>query len=367
MNTADLLQFPTYILGSILLAFLLSFPIISFLYRFKIIRHIEVDFSILIESRKDKFGTPIMGGLIIIVPTVIIGLVFNLSIDTAIPLIIFVVAALLGGLDDILNIYGKKRRKIPLRRIVKLIKVHKFLSVRIKHSLLFPWYVYKQIINTFESNPGKGLMGHEKFFIQMILGTVLGIWIYNIFGGVIWLPIIGSINISILIIPFAIFTLLSMTNAVNFSDGMDGLSAGMLISSYFGFLVIAIFENNLEIAILISTVIGSLITYLYFNIPPARVQMGDVGSFSLGALLAVVAFALDRVFLLPIIGFPFVVEVASSVLQSLARRIFGKRILRMAPLHHHFEMLGWSEEKVVMRFWLFSIVSVIIGLWLYFI
>lgn len=351
-----------------IVSFILAFPIIGALYKFKIVRHIDVDFSALIESRKDKVGTPIMGGLIFVLPIIVFTLFLNFNSQTDIPILIFAVMALLGGIDDVLNIYGKARRMRTLSRVRKLIMVHKSKLVRFKYILAFPWYVYARLIHIFESNPGKGLFGHEKFLIQIILGTVLGYWVYSTgTGSELWIPLLGSINIGILVIPFSIAAVLGMTNAVNFTDGLDGLSAGIAFISLCGFLLISILENNSEIALLTSTSIGALVTYLYFNIPPARVQMGDIGSFSLGSLLTVIAFSLGKPLLLLIMGLPYVVEFMSVIVQSIYRRIFGRRLISMAPLHHHLEMIGWSEEKVVMRFWLFTIISVIFGIWMYFI
>ncbi|MEI7578785.1 MAG: phospho-N-acetylmuramoyl-pentapeptide-transferase [bacterium] len=354
------------ILISFLLAASIAVPIINLLYRLNILRHIKVDFSTIIEKRKIKIGTPIMGGLIIIFPVILINHLTNFNIDTKIPLLIFFTATFLGGLDDLLNIFGKKRKRKSLSRIILLIKVHKNPLVRIKYLLLLPWYLYSNVINAFESNPGSGLFGSERLFIQIILGFLLGMWTYFRTGGELWIPFIGTINIGLWIIPFAEIALLGMTNAVNFSDGLDGLSSGMLLSAFLGFSIVAYLTGFFEISLLTSTVIGGLVAYLYFNIPPARVQMGDTGSFGLGALLAVVAFAINKPILLLIIGLPFVIEISSTIIQSLARRVLGRRIFKMAPLHHHLEMLGWSEEKVVMRFWILSSVCMIIGLWIAF-
>lgn len=356
----------SFVLISVITSGLLSIPIIYLLYRFKIVRLIEVDFSTLIENRKKKLGTPIMGGLIFIIPIVIINIIFNLNPAVNIPIIIFIIAAILGGMDDFLNIYGHKRKFRSLHRIFKLMKVHKSTLYRIRLFVLSPWYFYRSLVNNFQSNPGKGLMAHEKLFVQITLGILLGYWILATQGGYLWLPLIGTFNIGFFIIPFAVIALLGMTNAVNFTDGMDGLSAGIILINYVGFMFLAILLSKWDIAILAATTVGGILTYLYYNIPPARIQMGDIGSFSLGSLLTAIAFAIGKPMLLPIIGFPFVVEILSTIVQSTVRKVFGRRILKMAPLHHHFEMIGWSEEKVVMRFWIFSIFCTLLGIWVFF-
>lgn len=356
------------IIAAIIVTFLISFPIINILYRFKIVRSIDVDFSVLIESRKHKVGTPIMGGLMFVF-TILLFNILNISYYNLMPLMAFSFIALIGGIDDVLNIYGKKRRHKSLERVIKLIKVHKYRSEQIKLIVLLPWYAYRALSHSLESNPGKGLFAHEKLIAQLLVAAAFSYWFmgsgYFADPSMLWIPVLGSIAIGFLMVPVIIIGIMGMINAVNFSDGMDGLSAGMLLSAYAGFMIIAILQNNFDIAFLCASVIGGLITYLYFNVPPARVQMGDVGSYSLGGLLAIIGFMLQVPFLLVIIGFPFVLEVLSTIIQSFVRRVFGRRVLKMAPLHHHFEMQGWSEEKVVMRFWLLSLVSALFGLWLY--
>jgi phospho-N-acetylmuramoyl-pentapeptide-transferase len=357
---------------AIIFSFVISFPIISILYKFSLTRRGDVDFSNLIEERKKKIGTPIMGGLIMVISFIVLNLIFNAdSIQyISMPLLIFSISALLGGIDDILNIYGKPRKVLKLRRTLKLIKVHKNYIKRFIYLILLPWIIYKRIFYIIGSNPGKGVQAHEKILVQVISGLLLALWLilYPVGGNpfALWIPIIGNIDIWYFFVPFVIFVLVSTSNAVNLSDGMDGLAAGLLMTSLLGFLVIAIHTLNIPIIIMILVLLGGLISYLYFNIPPARFQMGDVGSLSMGTILTIIAFALNVPILLVVIGFPFVAEVASSLIQSLSRRLFGKRILDMAPLHHHFEMKGWNEEKVVMRFWLFGIVCSIVGLWIYF-
>ena len=362
----QLFQLVSITLITFFLAAGISVPIINILYRFKIIRHSEVDFSTLIESRKIKEGTPIMGGLIFIFSVMIVNIIFNFSLITVVILLIFSCAALLGAIDDILNIFGQARKARSIGRIIKLIKVHKSVLVRLQYLIFFPWFIFERFMHSFESNPGSGLRAHEKLIIQGILGIILGIFIYRELGGFLWLPFFAEIDLGYLIIPFAVFVLLGFTNAVNISDGLDGLAAGMAAIAFIGFMLIGVIEQNFTVAFIAGSVVGGLLAYLYFNISPARVQMGDTGSFALGALLTSLAFILGKPLLLPVIAAPIVVEILSTIIQSFFRRVLGRRLFKMAPLHHHFELLGWSEEKVMMRFWLFSIFCMLLGLWLYF-
>ncbi len=360
----------TVIILAVLLSFFLAFPIISFLYRFKIVRALDVDFSAIIEARKHKIGTPIMGGLIVVFTIILLNLTLNFNTTTDIPILLFMGLAMIGGLDDILNLFGQKRKIRTLSRVVKLIKVHKNLSIKIKLFLKLPWIAFYRIMHIFESNPGKGLFAHERLFSQIIIAVAFLSWYLTQSPisqpNTIYIPFLGFVTIGILIVPYILAVVLGLINAVNFSDGLDGLSAGMLINAYIGFLIVSYFGGNIELTLLCATVIGGLTTYLYFNIPPARVQMGDVGTYSLGGLLAFIGIMLQNPFVVFIICFPFVIEVSSTILQSVVRRVFGRRLFKMAPIHHHFEMLGWSEEKVVMRFWLFSSFFTLMGIWVYF-
>jgi len=221
------------------------------------------------------------------------------------------------------------------------------------------------------SNPGSGIQAHEKIIIQSIAGLILGGTLYFLTPlatpEVIKIPLLNlSLNLGILFVPFAWITMLLMTNAVNLADGMDGLVAGQVIIASVGFLIIAILQNDVKIIFLLSTTIGSLIAYLYFNIPPARFQMGDVGSLALGSLLTSVAFTLQQPLLLLIICFPFAITLLSAVIQGIGRRFIGRRIFKMAPIHYHLQLANnWTEEKVVMRLWLFSVICMLLGLFVY--
>lgn len=329
----------------------------------------EVDFSAVIAKRASKAGTPVMGGLIIITTVLLLNLVFNLNGSTVIPLLVFLISAFVGGLDDLLNIFGIARKFRPLSRINKLIKVHKNVLVRVWYVVTYPWQIYKAFFFMLGSHPGKGTQPHERILLNSIAGFAVFLWVYAGAGwsnpSMLYFPFGISFDIGWLFLPFVVLTVLFMSNAVNIADGMDGLAAGMLIPSVGALLTIALLQNNWHTALLCATALGGTIAYLYFNIPPARVQMGDVGSLSMGTLLAVVALEMRVPFLLLIICFPFVVELLSSLVQGIARRVTGKRLLLMAPLHHHFELIGWKEEKVVMRFWLLSIFCALLGIWVY--
>lgn len=375
MDSDILYSILTIVISSMLFSFSIAIPLIFLLYKLNITRRMTVDFSTLIEKRNLKIGVPIMGGLMIIISVVILNLLFNPERNNGLFLLLFVfiISALLGGFDDILNIFGRERAKPkPISRVLKLIRVHNSKIKRFFMLLTLPWSLYKSFFYLLGSNPGKGIQAHEKILVQSIAGIALGLGLYffsyNGSAGEISIPILNIlVNIGALIIPFAWITVLLMTNAVNLADGMDALAVSILLPSFLAFLVIAVDKNDTRSIFLIGTIVGSLISYLYFNIPPARFQMGDVGSLAMGALLAGVAFILGESLLLLIISLPFALTLLSTVIQGIGRRILGRRVFVMAPLHYHLQLSrDWSEEKVVMRFALFSIVCAIIGLWFYF-
>lgn len=356
----------TIILLSTFFAFAIAPLIINILYKLKVVRKIENDFSSIVAERSTKEGTPIMGGIIVIITILIITLTINWNTFTYIPIIVLLISALLGAIDDLLNIFGRKRLVRPFHKHIKLAMIHKDWEKRIWLAILIPWSAYKNIWYKLGSYPGKGIHAGEKIIIQTLTGGIVAYWLFSYLGiSTIWVPFWGILELGILMPFLIIFTIISMSNAVNISDGMDGLSAGLLVISFSTFMLIAIIEAQNEIAFLLATTIGALIAYLYFNIKPARIQMGDTGSLALGALLATTAFLQDKIFLLPIIGLPFVIEIGSSLIQSIYKSIFRRRLFKMAPLHLHFLIKGWSEEKTVMRFWLFGLISAIIGFWIY--
>ena len=153
-------------------------------------------------------------------------------------------------------------------------------------------------------------------------------------------------------------------NAVNVADGMDGLAGGSLLLTFSTLTILSWLNGYQEITLLNATVVGALIAYTYYNIKPARFQMGDVGSLGLGALLAINTIVISKMLLLPFLGFIFYVELTTVIIQIIGRYILGRRIFKMAPLHHHFELHGWSEEKTVMRFWIIHAAVVLLGLWI---
>ncbi len=353
---------------SAFVAFLWAPLLISFLYKYKIVRNPEYDATLAMGARRSKAGVPVMGGLLVIITTAVITILFNWNRQyTWVPIGVMLLSALLGGIDDILNIMGHERRTKKIKHILTLIRVHKDWKQRLWLIVTFPWSLFKRVGLWLGSHPGKGLHVHERMLFQLAAGAITAWWIYFKLGEQwrdVYLPFHGFVSIGWLIIPLIIIFVFLSSNAVNISDGMDGLAGGSLILTFSTLTLLSWIEGYASIAIVNATVVGSLMTYTYFNIKPARFQMGDVGSLGLGALLAINCIVINRLILIPLFGFIFYAELGSVIIQILGRHLLGRRIFKMAPIHHHFEIRGWSEEKTVMRFWMIHAGFVLLALWI---
>ncbi len=210
-----------------------------------------------------------------------------------------------------------------------------------------------------------GLGRKKLFIIQALLSFSIAGMLY-FYGGLnnVYISGLGNFVINGWYIPLAAFVIISFTNAVNISDGLDGLSAGLLLICLFAFLALTSRSLDLTLASFIGIWIGTLFAFLYFNIWPARIFLGDSGAFAFGATLAVVGLLTGKVIALAIIGGMFVIIVASSLLQILSKKIFKRRILPVSPLHMYFKYIGWEEPKIVTRFWLAQGLFAIFGLWI---
>ncbi|MBI2437147.1 MAG: phospho-N-acetylmuramoyl-pentapeptide-transferase [Candidatus Magasanikbacteria bacterium] len=368
-ETLDLLkQAISYGLISCIIAFLWAPLLTKILYRFNITRRAEYDATLAMGARQSKAGVPIMGGLLVIITVAVITSMFNWERQfTWVPIGVMLLAACLGGVDDIMNIYGNKRRNRKLSQVINLIRVHKDWRMRIWYALSLPWATFKRTSLWLGSHPGKGVHVHEKLLLQFTAGAITAWWVYFKLGEhwrEIHIPFNGFVNIDWWIIPLIIFFVMFTANAVNIADGMDGLAGGSLIITFLALTILSWLSGFSEITLLNATTAGALITYTYFNIKPARFQMGDVGSLGLGALLAINAIVINNMLLLPFLAFIFYLELTTVVIQVFGRTFLGRRIFKMAPLHHHFELRGWSEEKTVMRFWIMHAGVVLLGVWI---
>lgn len=273
-----------------------------------------------LHASKISRNIPTMAGIIAVLSVIVITLLFNLDRrQTWLPLAAFAGGALVGIIDDYLNIFGPNRKDAGLRAPVKFAMITLI-------GLVLGWFFYAKL-------------GVDSFHI----------------------PFLGEVFIGWLIIPLFAFAVVATGNAVNISDGLDGLAGGLLSISFTTFGVIALLQGNIMLATFCFTVVGALLSYLWFNIYPARFFMGDTGSFAYGVSLGVVAMLTNSILLLPVIGLLFVVEAGSSLLQIVSKKLFNRRIFISAPLHHHLEAKGWPEVKVTMRFWVIACVMAFVG------
>ena len=311
-----------------------------FLYKYKIGKQIRDDGStpLFTKLHAHKSGTPTMGGVLIWVTVLIFSLVFFYlakflpweifkqlnflsQAQTLLPLGCLVASALVGLADDYLDVrkMGYKKRGIKFS--------HKLL-IYIFIALVGAWWFYSKLV-----------------------------W------SVIHIPFIGFVELNLWYIPFFIFVVVGTAFSVNQTDGLDGLAGGTLLSAFASYAVIAFAIGKYDLATFCGVIVGALLAFLWFNINPARFIMGDTGSISLGVTLALVALYTNTAFILPFLGLVFVIEALSTIVQILSKKFRnGKKVFLSAPIHHHLEAKGWAEPKIVMRFWLLSGVSSVIGL-----
>lgn len=228
--------------------------------------------------------------------------------------------------------------------------------------------LYDDVVKFFEldrQNGYSGLKTKTKLLIQITLATIASIMLYvNLGIDIIHVPFFGVLHFGPWFIPLSTFLIVGFSNSLNITDGMDGLASGLLMISLFGFLILSTSILDTPLSLFIALWLGGIIAFLYFNVFPARLFLGDVGALSFGASLAVVGLLTGKVVALIIIGLPFIVDGLSSFLQIFWVKVFKKRLLPIAPIHYWLLKIGWSEPKIVQRAWLVNIVLVIFGIWL---
>lgn len=318
-----------------------------FLYQYKLGKNIHDDRSktpIVATLHKHKRGTPTMGGVLIWGTTLLLSVFFLYATrffpdiippafnfltrsETLLPLGVLISSAIVGLIDDLYNIRRKGGGNGG--------------GLKISHRLM----MYS----------GIAIVGAWWFYVKLDW-TILRI------------PFIETpfIEIGWWMIPLFILTIVATSFSVNETDGLDGLAGGVLLSSFSAYAAIAFVQGRFNLAAFCGVIAGALLAFLWFNIYPARFMMGDTGAMSLGVTLGVVAMLTNTLWLLPLIGFILVIESASVIFQVASKKFrHGKKVFLAAPLHHHFEAIGWPEPKIVMRFWIISCVMGVLGLVLF--
>jgi phospho-N-acetylmuramoyl-pentapeptide-transferase len=336
-------------LGFLLFAFLITsvlvVPFINLLYKLKFQRQRQTTTDFLNKKTPifDKFhnikkGTPVGGGLLVIVSVCILFIILfpilkfsnifissNYQINSELFIIFFTFIGfgLLGLYDDIYKFFGFKRTG--------------FFGLRMIHKLI----------------------------LQLVLATIISLLIFlKLKIDFIYIPFLGAIHLGWFYIPISVTIIAGFANFFNITDGLDGLSCGLLMIALFAFWFLSNSSMDTPISIFISLWIGALIAFLYFNVYPARIILGDVGALSFGATFAVIALLMGKIVPLVIVGSPFIIEGLSSAIQMLSKKYFNKKVFPAAPIHLTLQNIGWEEPKIVTRAWLAGIILSIFGLWL---
>jgi len=338
------------LLGVVLFSWLVSsvlfIPFIQILYKLKLQRLHQITRDafnkrtpIFDRFHRNKAGTPVGGGILIIAITTIlfpmtlillnyfwvpITSVYPMVAEVKILLFTFLSFGLLGYLDDAKKTFAMEKKVFGLRLRYKLI-------------------------------------------LEILLALIISAWLYwDLKISIFYIPLLGTMHMGWWFIPFSTFIIISFANAFNITDGLDGLASGILMVALCAFWIVSASILDTPLSIFIAIWLGSLLAFLYYNIFPARIFLGDTGALSFGATLAVVGLILGKAPALFIIGFVYVVEVGSSLLQLVSKKLFGRKLFPAAPFHLYLQSIGWPEPKIVMRFWVISIVLSLFGLWLAF-
>jgi phospho-N-acetylmuramoyl-pentapeptide-transferase len=275
------------------------------------------------EAHYGKAGTPTMGGMLVVVVVLFLAMALRLEGPaTLTPMLTLVGVGILGAIDDFVN-----------------------------------------------ARTGLGMRGRWKLVWQTVVAILAAVYIWNHFNLTgLNIPLVGQFEVApVILVGFIAFVIVGTSNAVNLTDGLDGLAGGVLIFSFVAYLLISLVpvpqvkQVHPQLAVFCALVIGALMGFLWFNVHPAQIFMGDSGALALGATLAVVATVNGQLPLLLIVGIVFFAVIMSVVLQVLSFRLWGRRIFRIAPLHHHFELMGWAEEKITLRFWIVAALAALLG------
>jgi phospho-N-acetylmuramoyl-pentapeptide-transferase len=292
-----------------------------------------------IHNGEEELKTPRVGGIIVWI-SVIFSTLFFYLLSIILP----------SSLSSKINFLSKNQTLIPL-------------LVLLVGSILGLWDDLIQIYSTGKISHDDASWRKWKVLLVFVISLLIGMWFYFKLGMTsVHIPFGHSLYLGVLIIPFFIIVALS-TFSGGVIDGLDGLSGGVFSAIFAAYAMIAFVNNQIDIAAFSAVVTGAILAFLWFNIPPARFYMGETGILGLTIVLATLAFLTDSVFILPIVALPLVLSSGSVILQTLSKKFRnGKKIFKIAPLHHHFEALGWPAYKVTMRFWILGVAFSIMGI-----
>lgn len=321
------------------LAFVWAPLLIKWLIEFKMGKSIRTlsDAPVFAALHAKKSGTPTMGGLLIWVTVFFLAVVLS-QVTRYVPA---------SSMFSQLNFLSRAETWLPLGALVASAIV----------GFVDDYFNVKQI-----GPKGGGLRMRHRLLIYTAI-AVIGAWWFRtkLDWDILHVPFIGDFHLGLWYIPFFIFVIVATAFSVNEADGLDGLAGGTLLTSFGAFAIIAFAQGRYDLSVFCGVILGTLLAFLWFNIHPASFFMGDTGAMSLGVTLGIVALLTNSALYLPIIGFVFMLESLSVIVQVFSKKVFKKKVFKSAPFHHHLEAIGWPEPQIVMRLWVVSMVFASIG------
>jgi len=322
---------------SFLVAFFASPLLTHFLFKYRLGKQIRTEGApIFAKIHGVKEGTPTMGGILIW------GTVLFLAVG------FWLLSLFFDGVFTHLNFLSRAQTFLPLGILI-FSAILGFID---------------DLLGIFRIGPkGGGLSMKHKIFLYTAVAAIGAYWFYfKLDWSIFYIPFLGNFSVGFWYIPIFIFVIVATAFSTNETDGLDGLAGGVLLFAFAALGALAFTQHHYDLTAFTCVIIGSLLAFLWFNIYPARFFMGDTGAMSLGITLGVVAMLTNTAMLLPLIAFVLVLESGSVIIQVLSKKFRGKKVFQSAPIHHHFEAIGWPETKVTMRFWIISAVTAVIGL-----
>lgn len=352
MSFAEIYTVPLYLnIIKVFLLTLISFalamawtPILTnFLYKYGVkakIKEKSVDGKsapIFYNLHKNKAGTPLMGGLLVWVTVLVLAFAFHF------------LGSLTDGFWKILDFLRRSQTWLPLFALVSTGILGVIDDIKTTRGS--------------GTNKGGGVRFLYRFWWLLLIAILGGLWFYyKLDFTTVHVPGLGDIDIGLWYIPFFVLVILATAISSNETDGLDGLNGGILLMAFSVYGVIAFVQHRIDLAAFCGVIVGGLLAFLWFNVHPARFFMGDTGALSLGTALGVVAIITNSALILPVVCFVYVLESLSVAVQLTSKKLFGKKVFLSAPFHHHLQAIGWPESKVVMRMWIISGVTGVIGL-----
>ncbi|MYE38430.1 MAG: hypothetical protein F4X82_02855 [Candidatus Spechtbacteria bacterium SB0662_bin_43] len=325
---------------SFIIALFLTFSVLRILKKYRIEKRIRKDGStpIYTDLHKHKEGTPTMGGVVIWGTVLFLTAIFTI-VGRLFPEVIITISSVDIPLRD-LDFLSRKDTYVPLGALFAAA----FIGIA------------DDVLDSFHSKGGMSVQ--RRLTLYTIIAAIVAWWFtFKLEFDTVAVPFVGDVFIGLWYFPFVILVIVATSFSVNETDGLDGLAGGIVGTSFISLGVIAFIQERFDLTVLIAVIVGALLAFVWFNVPPAKFFMGDTGSMSMGVMLAIIALLTNSALVLPLIGLVLVVESGSVLLQMTSKKLFKKKLFQSTPIHHHFQAIGWPEHTIVMRFWIISAVA----------